>query len=80
MDEALCSHGQVPDDGFLEYFEGKFDVERFFRATVFFHHLWYAGLAEFGDYAEVGFGLDDLPEMDDMFGLVESLEVPDFIF
>ena len=51
MDEALCSHGQVPNDDFLEYFEGKFDVERSFGATVFFHHLGDTGLAELGDYA-----------------------------
>ena len=47
---------------------------------MFFHHLGDAGLAELGNYAEVGFGLDDLPEMDYVFGLAEPLEIPDFIF
>ena len=51
MDEALCSHGQVPNDDLLEYFEGKFNVKRSFGTTVFFHHLGDAGLAELGDYA-----------------------------
>ena len=80
MDEALCSHGQVPNDDLLEYFEGKFNVKRSFGTTVFFHHLGDAGLAELGDYAEVGLGLDDLPEMDYVFGLAEPLEIPDLIF
>ena len=80
VDETLNSHGKVPNDYFLEYFEGKFDVERSFGTTVFFHHLGDAGLAELGDNAEVGFGLDDLPEVDYVFGLAEPLEVSDFIF